>query len=153
MNGIGIIPDYNNLVKQDFTIDLSKDNSGAWNLIGMSFVTPNGKCKGLNRLIFQDSNGNSLRYKKAIKAGWISPLDVDKVCPNDAIWIESFEAVSVTISNVRGSPVGETFNWDSIRYSNGIYELNITDAISAGRIRRVNDEGDIKARKYLPWWA
>ena len=29
----------------------------------------------------------------------------------------------------------------------------ISDAISAELIRRINENGDSKARKYLPWWA
>jgi len=144
-NGVGIVTNYSTLVKGDFNISLVNDStSGELNLLGMSFVTPNGKCKKLSSLTFWNSNGDSLNYEDAKTNNWIDAIEFtenletegiveefEKLCPYEAIWIKSYLAVNMTIENVYGSP-HETFDWEDLRFSNGTDELNIGDARTEG---------------------
>jgi len=144
-NGVGIIPDYDNLTKGDFNISLVNDSSsGAPNLLGMSFTTPNGKCIPLTSLTFWDSDDNSYNYEDAKTNNWIEPIEFTEnlettgeieefntLCPYEAIWIKSYLAVNMTVSDVLGSPIGETFDWADLRFSNETDELNASDAQNA----------------------
>ena len=146
-NGLGIIPDYDTLVQGDFNLSLVNSTSGAPNLLGMSFVTPNGKCISLDSLTFWDVDDNSMNYQDAKTNNWIEPIEFDsgsgasgvieeftKLCPYESVWVKSFLAVKFTIPNVLGSPIGETFDWADLRFSNGTDELSIGDASNAGWI-------------------
>ena len=145
-NGVGIVPDYDTLVQGDFNISLVNNSAtGTFNLLGMSFVTPNGKCVSLDSLTFWNSAGASLGYEDAKTNNWIDPIEFTenlettgeveeftKLCPYEAIWIKSFLAVNMTVSDVLGSPIGETFDIANTKYSNGTEEKSFADAKTAG---------------------
>jgi len=144
-NGIGVITDYSTLVKGDFNISLVNASGGANNLLGMSFRTPNGKCISLDSLEFWDAHGNSYNYEDAKTNNWIEPIEFtenletegiveefNKLCPYESIWLKSYVAVNMTITDVLGSPIGETFDWKDLRFYNGSDELNVNDAGMSG---------------------
>lgn len=144
-NGVGIIPNYSTLIQGDFNISLVNNSAvGESNLLGMSFMTPNGKCIDLTSLTFWDSSDNSLNYEDAKTNNWIDAIEFTenlettgeveeftKLCPYEAIWIKSFLAINMTVSNVLGSPVGETYGVFDLRVSNGTSEKSYGDAVDA----------------------
>jgi len=144
-NGIGIIPNYSTLSLGDYNVSLVNRSAGSSNLIGMSFLNPNGRCVNLNDLIFYNYNGDSYNYQDAKTNNWIDAIEFtdeldasgsmekyNKLCSYEAFWIKSYLAVNMTIPNVYGSPVGETFDWIDLRFSNGTDELGIVEAGGAG---------------------
>jgi len=130
-NGVAIIPYYENLSVGDYNVSLvNKTGTGTLNLLGMSFMTPNGKCKPLSALTFWDADDNSYNYEDAKTNNWIDAIEFTenlettgcveeftKLCPYEAIWIRSYLAVNMTVSNVFGSP-HETFEWSDLRFRN-----------------------------------
>jgi len=75
-NGIGIIPDYETLSVGDYNVSLvNKSETGELNLLGMSFMTPNGKCIPLTSLTFWDFQDNSLSYEDAKTNNWIDAIE------------------------------------------------------------------------------
>lgn len=144
-NGLGIITNYSSLIQGDFNLSLVNSTGGSLNLLGMSFMTPNGKCISLDSLTFWDVDDNSMNYEDAKTNNWIEPIqftenlettgeieEFQTLCPYEAIWVKSYLAVNMTISDVLGSPIGETFNWTDLRFSNGSEERGIVSAGAEG---------------------
>lgn len=145
-NGVGIVTNYSTLVQGDFNVSLVNDSgTGELNLLGMSFMTPNGKCISLDSLTFWNSNDDSFNYEDAKTNNWIEPIEFTenldttgeveefmKLCPYEAIWVKSYLAINMTVSDVYGSPIGETYDWAKLRFSNGTDDLGIVEAGTEG---------------------
>jgi len=53
------------------------------------------------------------------------------IYPQEGFWITSNSDGNITLPNVGGVEVGETFPWSELRFSNGTDEKNVSDAHSA----------------------
>jgi hypothetical protein len=104
------------------------------NLIGIS----NRSDISLDSVIF--SNGTDYNYSVAKSLGLIKSIndtngsEATVLQGQKAYWVYSNFNLNMTLVDVGGVEVGDSFDWRNIYFSNGYQKLNITDARIAGWI-------------------
>ncbi len=138
-NSISVITNYSDLAERTITLELNDFtlNGGTLNLLGNSFMDK----VSLNTLIFTNSTGDTKNYQDAISDGWIEPINKTDINTGtesnepyfnnfvtyEGYWLTSYHAVNISYTAF-AEPIGNTFSWFDLRFSNGTDEKNITEA-------------------------
>jgi|GEM_PF-5490365 len=119
-----------------------------WNLIGYS--SENGTTH--SDLVFVNSSGISKAWSVAVEDSDVNqqlatyvnnasmnkyqylPLNEDNLSIHKGYWVYSQKAGNLTVQNVGGSLMNESYVVSDLMFSNGTTELNITNAQTAGWI-------------------
>ena len=117
-----------------------------WNLIGYS----SNVSINVSDIIYTNSSGNRSTWANAVDLGKVQAYFIYRennvyryaahvdlgmsdyaLRTNKSYWVKANQAGNLTLPGIGGSTTGQTFNWASLRFHNGAFGANVTQAYNA----------------------